>query len=186
MSSQEIENDEAQGNRLWRLVYLKLVKPVLTVKDTPHALALGIAVGLWVSLTPTVGIQMTVVFILGTLIKANRIAGVAMTWISNPATFLPMYYGYYRVGILITGEDPISFGALKTNVSEYQGWDLVVYFFEFVGKPMWIGSLLIATIISVPAYPLCRRFFENREKKRLSLAEVNVPVGRPNNKAGIN
>ncbi|MFT7618081.1 MAG: hypothetical protein ACI97A_001721 [Planctomycetota bacterium] len=186
MSSQETDGEVVSGNRLWRLLYLKLIKPVLTVKDTPHALALGISVGLWVSLTPTVGIQMTIVFVIGTLIKANRIAGVAMTWISNPATFLPMYYGYYRIGILMTGEDPISFAALKSDVAEYAGWDLVVYFFEFVGKPMWLGSILVATVISVPAYPLCRRFFENREKKRLSLLQVQAPVDRPNNKAGIN
>ncbi len=182
----ETETDPASKNRLWQHVYLRLIKPVLTVKDTPHALALGITIGLWISLTPTVGIQMTLVVVVGTLFKANRIAGVAMTWISNPVTFLPMYYVYYRIGVLLSGETPTSYAALKDTASANTGWNLVVCFFELLGKPLWIGSLLVATVFSIPAYPLCRRYFENREEKRRILAEGTDPGGRPTDEAATN
>ena len=161
------------------LIYERLIKPILTVKDTPHGLALGIALGLWVALTPTVGIQMTLVFVLATLLKANRIAGVAMTWISNPVTFLPMYYGYYQVGLLMSGQGGVSYDVLKENSVNLSGWELVVYYFNELGRPLWLGSLLVATVIAIPAYPLCRQFFENREKKRLALAEVGGTRERP-------
>ncbi len=172
MTSKDSIVDQKPENRLWAIFYLKLIKPVLTVKDTPHALALGIAIGLWISLTPTVGIQMTLVFVLGTIFKANRIAGVAMTWISNPVTFLPMYYGYYLIGLWPLGQEPISYATLQENAAEISGWDLVVYYFDVLGKPLWVGSLLVATVVALPAYPLCRRYFERREQKRRDLREV--------------
>lgn len=179
MSVQDTDDDVEGGNRAWRFFYDRLIKPVLTVKDTPHALALGITLGLWVALTPTVGIQMTLVFIIGTVIKANRIAGLAMTWISNPVTFLPMYYAYYVVGLTLTGQEGASYESLKSGVTDMEGWDLVVYFFNELGKPLWLGSLLVATVIAVPVYPVCRKYFEKREKKRAELAEFDSPQSRP-------
>ena len=39
----------------------RLAQRVLTLDDTPHSIALGTAIGMFVGLTPTVGIQMVVV-----------------------------------------------------------------------------------------------------------------------------
>ncbi|MBP7020463.1 MAG: DUF2062 domain-containing protein [Planctomycetes bacterium] len=90
------------------LVYDRLIKPIVNVKDSPHSVALGATIGMWVALTPTVGIQMTVCLIICSIVKANILIAIAMCWISNPVTFLPMYYGYYRFGLLITNTDPIT------------------------------------------------------------------------------
>jgi len=160
--------------RLWRLIYRKLVLPVLRTNDSPRSLAMGVIMGLWVSLTPTVGIQMTIVVILGTLMRANRIVAVAMTWISNPVTFVPMYYGYYKLGLWITGRQGITYSEIDelVRVNESRSsWDVIVEAFEVLGTPLWIGSLVIATLIAIPAYPFVLRAFERRSMQRGEVRE---------------
>ena len=49
------------GGALWRLLYGKLVQPLLRINDSPHSLALGITMGVFIAFTPTVGVQITIV-----------------------------------------------------------------------------------------------------------------------------
>ena len=70
----------------------KYVQRILHINDTPEAIALGAAVGMFIGMTPTVGIQMVLMVIVGTVIRANRLAGVAMVYVSNPFTVLPIYW----------------------------------------------------------------------------------------------
>ena len=82
-------------------------------------LVLRCALGLFVSLTPTVGFQMVLVVVIGTLIRANRIVAVILCWISNPVTFLPMYYGYYYLGAKILDLDLWTFGNFSRKLQEF-------------------------------------------------------------------
>ena len=86
---------------IYRASYDKLIKPIFSLKGSPHSIALGLAIGLWWALTPTVGIQMTVSFIFCTVARANVPIALAMCWVSNPVTFIPMYYGYYWLGLIL-------------------------------------------------------------------------------------
>ena len=145
---------------------------------------MGLAMGLWVALTPTVGIQMTVAALVGTLLNkvtrhgANRPIAVAMAWISNPVTMVPMYYGYVLIGWKLMGKEEAfpSLAQWKARFALYLGsakldWGdkikgLFLAGMGDVALPMWVGSLLVATAVSVPAYfialPLFRRAVARR------------------------
>ncbi|MEW6743745.1 MAG: DUF2062 domain-containing protein [Planctomycetota bacterium] len=130
---------------------------LLTIRDSPHALALGASLGLFVGLTPTVGIQMAAVVVLGTFIGANRIVAVAMVWISNPLTMVPMYYGYYYAGTFILGSQRWTFGnfSQKAEALARLGWiDALVSLGAEVGVPLLVGSLVMATLTALLAYPI--------------------------------
>lgn len=101
-----------------KICYERLIKPIIEIKDSPHSIALGTAIGMWVALTPTVGIQMTVCLIVCTLLKANILIAVAMCWISNPITFIPMYYGYYRFGLFISNTEPSSWQEFQRMLND--------------------------------------------------------------------
>jgi hypothetical protein len=57
-----------------------LLRSILMLDDTPHSVALGTAIGMFVGMTPTVGIQMIIVLIVAFLtrpfLKFNKIAAV--------------------------------------------------------------------------------------------------------------
>lgn len=72
------------------------------------ALARGIAVGLLVGFTPTVGIQ-TFMMLAGSLaFRANFVAAFIVSNVSNPFTMAPLYYGFNRLGDWLLRQLPIS------------------------------------------------------------------------------
>jgi uncharacterized protein (DUF2062 family) len=56
----------------WTLVRKKLVEPILRAQGSPVSIARGAALGMWFTLTPTVGIQMFLVTVIGLPWKAPR------------------------------------------------------------------------------------------------------------------
>lgn len=72
------------------------------------ALARGIAVGLLVGFTPTVGIQ-TFMMLAGSLtFRANFIAAFIVSNVSNPFTMAPLYYGFNRLGDWLLKQLPVT------------------------------------------------------------------------------
>ena len=72
------------------------------------ALARGIAVGLFVGFTPTVGIQ-TLLMLGGSLtFRANFIAAFIVSNISNPFTLAPLYYGFNQLGGWLLKQLPVT------------------------------------------------------------------------------
>ena len=83
-----------------------LIYRVMSLDDTPHRLALGVAIGIFVTWTPTIGLQMVITFLLSALFRANKFVGVPFVWISNPLTIVPIYGPNYLVGCWLLGHSP--------------------------------------------------------------------------------
>ncbi len=128
---------------------------VLHVDDTPHRIALGVAIGMFVAWTPTVGFQMALTVALAWLLGANKLVGVPFVWLSNPTTFVLVYLPNYYVGRWILGSNvpPPDFASLA-NVSGgwlercTAWWSVTWHAF----LPLWVGSLVVAVALAVPSY----------------------------------
>lgn len=139
-----------------------LLRSILMLDDTPHSIALGTAIGMFVGMTPTVGIQMLIVLSVGFLVRPffsfNRIAAVLTVYVTNPFTIIPIYWFNYQVGTLfvpsnVTYEDFVAvvqfdrrgdwFGRAMSLISE-------------LGSPLLIGCLVVATVCSLLTYPSMR------------------------------
>jgi len=70
-------------------------------------LARGIAVGLFIGLTPTVGIQSLLMLAAAFAFRANFIAAFIVSNVSNPLTMAPLYYGWNRLGHFLIEQLPI-------------------------------------------------------------------------------
>jgi len=98
------------------------------------ALARGIAVGLLIGFTPTVGIQ-TFLMLAGSLtFRANFIAAFIVSNVSNPFTMAPLYYGFNQLGDWLLRQLPIPQPLLASRSQEVAHEALA----------MLIGSLVIA------------------------------------------
>ena len=78
-------------------------RKLLALDESPHKIALGVALGTIVAYQPIVGIQMVVGAFVCRLFGASIPASVPMAWITNPLTIVPVYYATYQVGIVFTG-----------------------------------------------------------------------------------
>jgi len=134
---------------------------ILQLDDTPESIARGVGLGIFIAMTPTVGIQMIIVTIVNTLARANRLAGILMVYISNPVTLVPIYWADYRIGCAITGTTPIGFQQFK-GLFELQSSGFFSKFLEFVTKagalgwdmvgPLFLGGAVLGVVCGVPAY----------------------------------
>ncbi|MEQ9069058.1 MAG: DUF2062 domain-containing protein, partial [Gimesia chilikensis] len=84
-----------------------LLRSILMLDDSAHSIALGTAIGMFIALTPTVGIQMLLVvcvaFLTRPLFRFNQVASLITVYISNPLTIVPIYWFDYKVGTLFVG-----------------------------------------------------------------------------------
>lgn len=131
---------------------------IFKTDDPPHRLALGVAIGVFVTFMPTIGFQMVMVVALAWLFGANKLAGLPVTWISNPATLVPIYYPAYRLGKWILGGPPVKMQWWKELAKPPDSALEAVRFYwgrmlEII-EPLTVGCLLIATPIAGVAYVL--------------------------------
>jgi uncharacterized protein (DUF2062 family) len=84
---------------LLRRVYERFVK----IRGRPRDIALGFALGIFVGMTPTMGIQMPIAVFFAAIFKWSKISAVFGVWITNPFTS-PFIYGLtYIVGARVLG-----------------------------------------------------------------------------------
>lgn len=165
----------------WRRFVHTLVRTLrgaLLLQDTPHRIAMGCACGIFVSPLPTLG-QTFIGMLLSKLLGGNVIASLPWSWITNPFTTLPIFYGCYRIGMVITpGEwELVSFERMREIVDQFNhlsvadsfatGYAVVVDIFV----PMLVGSLLVGGIGALIGYLLIIRAVvvaQERRRQRLS------------------
>ena len=137
---------------------------VLHVDDTPHRIALGVAAGIFVTWTPTIGLQMLLTLALSILLRANKFVGVPFVWISNPFTFGPIYLPAYLLGGLLLGGRyaPQAFHDAVAQAAACDGswWACVQAWFDAlwpIYPALWVGGVLAGGVCAVIAYVVVYR-----------------------------
>lgn len=187
MSARDDRPRVALLRRLQRVARYRLVMPLLRAKHSPRYTARGVAVGMLVALTPTVGVQMPIVFAIWLLIRTfyrrwdfNLLVGAAWTWVTNVLTVPPVYYVFYLTGRVMLGRYQADFGYarfaadLHASLSGNVGWldALWVYtseLFRRFGLPMFVGSIPWALAGAWLSYWWSLRFMERRRRQREAL-----------------
>ena len=149
---------------------------VLHVDDTPHRIALGVAVGMFVAWTPTIGFQMVLTVLLATLLRANKLVGVPFAWISNPFTLVPIYYPNYRLGRWLLGHKDVP-PTFLDNIPVPVQTDSWVHYWIYqvqtwwsrtwdVFMPLWLGSVVVGLVLGIATYFVIRRLAIRRRRRR--------------------
>lgn len=84
--------------RLIRYHYLKFLR----LPGDPQAIARGVAIGIFIGITPTVPLHTILVLSICLLFKASKVAGIVSAMlVSNPLTFFVQYYLSWLIGTAI-------------------------------------------------------------------------------------
>lgn len=105
-------------------------------------LARGVAVGLFVGLTPTVGFQTLLMLAGCLLIRGNFPAAFMMSWVSNPLTLPPLYWLFHEIGERLFG------GWLKTVIKGSEWFDEALI--DILATAL--GSAVLAVPIALIGY----------------------------------
>ena len=161
-----------QSKLAWCLDPRGWLRAILMLDDTPHSIALGTAIGLFIGFTPTVGIQMVIVVILAfltsRLFRFNRVAALIAVYVSNPFTMVPIYWFNYRIGTLFFEETvaPEEFARLLHYNSFAEWAETLRAVFVTVGAPLLLGSLVVSSVVGLASYPLVLRLAESVQRHR--------------------
>lgn len=104
-----------------------------------HSLAGSAFIGVFTSLLP-IPMQMAVAALLAVRFHCNLPLSVVLVWISNPVTYVPIFYFTYRIGAWMLGMPP------------HSGEDITITWFVEQLVPLWLGSLLCALVFGGLAY----------------------------------
>lgn len=127
-----------------------LIYRILGVADTPHRIAWGVSLGFLIAVTPTFGVQIMLYVALSTLLRANKISGVPLLFITNPLTLVPVYYAEWRLGCkmlgrLSAGEDPAAADILR-RPAQSESWAELGRALLDVSGELWLGSIAVGLV----------------------------------------
>ena len=78
--------------------YKKILSLFMQQDGSPFFNAKGLAIGVFSGSFPFFGVQTLLGVFLAKLAKGNLLLAAIGTWISNPITYVPLYYFNYKVG----------------------------------------------------------------------------------------
>lgn len=163
----------------------RLVIPIMRSRHGPEYSARGAMIGMFIAMSPTVGVQMFIVAFIWLLMRIMRpswefslIIAMAWTWVTNVVTAPPLYYVFVVTGRLILGQwDSLTgfdefmqrFGILKEADANFleQFSAYLHSVFQIWGLPMFIGSVPWAFGFAWLAYRWGYRIAQRRRKRRL-------------------
>jgi uncharacterized protein (DUF2062 family) len=123
------------------------------LEGSPHNLALGMAVGIFVSITPIIPLQTIVAVFLAFLVRGSKSAAALGTWLSNPLTIPVVYYANYKLGCTLLGYPKTLDSIAFDSFSQLMGLGLDVT------RAMILGGVVIGAILGVAAYFITFRVF---------------------------
>ena len=86
--------------------YKKILSLFLKQNGSPFFNAKGIAVGVFCGCFPFFGFQTLLGLFLARVLRGNLFLAAIGTWISNPFTYVPLYFFNYKVGSSLLKNSP--------------------------------------------------------------------------------
>lgn len=131
---------------------------LLKSNSSPHEIALGIAIGVFIGITPFYGFHILTALIVALTVKhVNKVAIFLGINISLPPTIPFITWAGYRLGRNFLGGD--SYPALGWNDFRYFSYDTFFHLFS----ALVVGSLFLGITLSVAVYLLTFWFIKRRK-----------------------
>jgi uncharacterized protein (DUF2062 family) len=124
---------------------------IMTLPDTPHAIALGSAIGMFFGFSPLFGMKTILAFLITWACKANKTAAVITVQLHD--LLLPlvpaMFVWQYKLGMwALYHRLPQRPGFRRVSLSDFMEWTT----FLTVGRPILVGSLFFAVPAALLVY----------------------------------
>lgn len=162
-----------------------MAKRILRLTASPHAIAAGVAAGVFASFTPFLGFHFVIAFIVSYVVAGNFLAAALGTFFGNPFTFPFIWASTFATGrFILTGDsEPLArTNALHDRLGEIGHTDVIALgmgallektarLWDPVIRPMMIGAIPLGIVSGIIAYILTRWIaigFRAARKKRLA------------------
>ncbi len=139
----------------------QFIEHVKQLKGDPHFIAAGMAIGIFVGITPTFPFHTFIAIALAYFLRASKAAAAIGVWIGNPLTIPFIYLGSYKTGALILGTS-LPFDAKFTTFTELTKLGLKATI------ALLTGGVIIGIPFAAASYFITRRLVKKfRSRRRL-------------------
>ena len=161
--------------RYYKLRFLRL-------QGNPKSIARGVALGIFIGITPTIPLHTIAIIILAPLMRAN-ISGAFMAGIAvcNPLTYVPQYYLSWLIGNALTPYN-LTWERIKAVLElilSGKGYHVSSAAIASLGIDavivMCLGGFILATPFAIGSYLLTFRFFTRLQRNRWPKQSVETP-----------
>jgi uncharacterized protein len=142
-----------------------LYKRILRTKSSPHDIALGMALGMFVGLLPIIPFQTVLVLAVAVALRCSKLAALMGTLVTNPLTIPFLYLFMFRLGRFLLPDTRGRFNPEHLTIH-----DLLQKGTHFYGS-MFLGGVLIGLPCAVLTYVLTLkaiRAHQHRRERKMS------------------
>ena len=126
-------------------------------EGSPARRARGLAAGVFCGCFPFFGLQMILSVGVATVVRGNPLLAAAGTLVSNPLTYVPLYWFNYLVGQRLLGP-----GSSDTEVKDISRSTLWAQGWDFTNRIM-LGSVVVGAVLALLLGLLSYGLFRRRE-----------------------
>ena len=157
---------------------------LLAIRDTPEAIASGVAIGVFIGFTPLFGLKTVLTIFLAWLTRSNIIAAVIASAAHDIILpVMPVVFRWeYNIGFWLLSHPhhlPPSLRKLRMEGHSWRSWTT----FFTVGKPLLVGSVVCSAPFAVLSYVLTHRLVSRHHRKHqiqpAAAAGGAIPSGGP-------
>jgi len=155
-----------------------LAKRIIRLSASPHAVAAGVAAGVFSAFTPLLGFHVILALVMAYLMAGNLLAAALATTVANPLTIPLIALTTFRMGEALLGiqaAEAITTHDLLHKLEHLQFSEL----WQPVLKPMLVGAGVLGLLAAVIAYGVTRlavQSFKARRRARLALRAGLAPA----------
>ena len=124
----------------------------------PRYIAIGMAIGVFVGVTPTIPFHTVIALALAFIFRGSKPAAAIGVWFANPVTIPIFYIGSIKLGTLILNK-PIPFDVKFESITELMSLGLDVTI------AMIVGGAILGILPAIIAYILTYRIMARVQKK---------------------
>jgi uncharacterized protein (DUF2062 family) len=128
----------------------EFVKRIKKLEGDPHYIAMGMAIGVFVGITPTMPFHTVVAVAMAFILRGSKAAAALGVWFCNPITAPFFYLGSYKAGMFIFGNS-VPFDVKYESILELLklGMDVTM--------AMIVGGVILGILPGIAAYFITRK-----------------------------
>jgi uncharacterized protein (DUF2062 family) len=155
-----------------RYIFYKWMRKIVRLNDTPHSIATGASIGMFIGMLPVYGFQMIIAAAIAAVSRVNKVAAIVPVWITNPVTIPIILYLQYMVGKLFLSTQDVPNAWEKLNAVGRAAGGIRLTEFRVTVKafvdaayelgpaivwPTLLGCFVSGVVMGLATYPLVLR-----------------------------
>jgi len=136
-------------------------KSILIIKDSPHRIALAFALGVFVGISPFLGLHYIGAFFLAWLFRLNKLVAIVGVSVNNPWTIVPLSTFSVWIGAKMMGIKEvlpeidwagITFTKIAGKFTDFASLTIMTKKLWPVISSFFVGSMLACTVSAIASY----------------------------------